>query len=134
MAYKRTEFGDFVDQVLVNIFFQPDDELSLNTIKESFSPDFTANINGASIPGDAYKQAIVDSRAKSIFEVVKTDEILASHDADREKGGSVAHYTEFLVIDKETGVQKREATVTIVTCGEWEGRIVLKSLTEVYHN
>lgn len=42
MAYKRTDFGDFVEQVLVNIFFQPDDELSFDTFEESFSPDFIA--------------------------------------------------------------------------------------------
>ncbi|EGR51328.1 uncharacterized protein TRIREDRAFT_104118 [Trichoderma reesei QM6a] len=133
MAQKTTDFGNFVDQVLVNVFFQPDDELSLNTVAETFSPDFTATINGVSIPGEAYKQAIVESRAKSTFKVVKTEEILASHDADREKGGSVAHYTEFLVIDKETGVEKKEATLTIVTCVELDGKVVLKSLTEVYH-
>ena len=90
------------------------------------------SINGASIPGDAYKQAIADSRAKSTFRVVKTEEILASHGADRAKGGSVAHYTEFLVIDKETGEEKKEATVTIVTCVERDGKVVLESLTEVY--
>ena len=90
------------------------------------------SINGASIPGDTYKQAIADSRAKSTFRVVKTEEILASHGADRAKGGSVAHYTEFLVIDKETGEEKKEATVTIVTCVERDGKVVLESLTEVY--
>lgn len=42
MAQKTTDFGNFVDQVLVNVFFQPDDELSLNTVAETFSPDFTA--------------------------------------------------------------------------------------------
>ncbi|KAL7807277.1 hypothetical protein V8C26DRAFT_432787 [Trichoderma gracile] len=134
MAQKTTEFGNFVDEIITNVFFQPDDELSVRTVKESFSPDFTATINGTSVPGNAYKQAIVDSRVKSTFKVVKTEEILASHDADREKGGSVAHHTEFLVIDKETGAEKKEATLTIITCGEWDGKVVLKSLTEVYHN
>ncbi|TFB00534.1 hypothetical protein CCMA1212_007641 [Trichoderma ghanense] len=133
MAQKTTAFGNFVDQILINVFFQPDDELSAKTVKESFSPDFTATINGASIPGDAYKQAIIDFRAKSTFKVVKTEEILASHDADRDKGGSVAHYTEFLVVDKGTGDEKKGSTLTIITCVEWEGKVVLKSLTEVYH-
>ncbi|KAL6872769.1 hypothetical protein J3F83DRAFT_759887 [Trichoderma novae-zelandiae] len=133
MAQKTTEFGNFVDQVLINIFFQPDDELSVTTVNETFAPDFTATINGASMPGDAYKQAIIDSRAKATFKVVKTEEILASYGADKAKGGSVAHYTEFLVIDKETGVEKKESTLTIITCVEQDGKVVLKSLTEVYN-
>lgn len=37
------------------------------------------------------------------------------------------------MIDKETGVEKKEATLTIVTCVELDGKVVLKSLTEVYH-
>lgn len=44
MAQKTTEFGDFVDQVLLKIFFQPDDELSVKTIKETFAPDFEARL------------------------------------------------------------------------------------------
>ncbi|KAL7942691.1 hypothetical protein V8C42DRAFT_360063 [Trichoderma barbatum] len=134
MAQKATQFGDFVDQVLVNVFFQPDDELSAKTINESFASDFEVRINGASIPGETYKGAIAASRAKSTFKVVKTEEILASHDADKATGGSVAHYTVFSVIDRETGVEKQETTVTIITCAEQDGKVVLKSLTEVYHN
>ncbi|KAJ4854774.1 uncharacterized protein T069G_10332 [Trichoderma breve] len=133
MAYKTTEFGDYVDQILVKAFFQPDDELSLKTVGEYFASDFEANINGGPIPGDAYKAAIVSSRAKSIFKVVKVEEILASHDADKAKGGSVAHHTVFSVTDKETGVEKQESTLTIITCAEQNGKVVLKSLTEVFH-
>ncbi|KAK4070803.1 hypothetical protein Trihar35433_5270 [Trichoderma harzianum] len=133
MAYKTTEFGDYVDQILVKAFFQPDDELSLKTVDEYFASDFQANINGGPIPGDAYKAAIVSSRAKSIFKVVKVEEILASHDADKGKGGSVAHHTVFSVTDKETGVEKQESTLTIITCAEQNGKVVLKSLTEVFH-
>jgi hypothetical protein len=42
MAQKTTEFGSFVDQVLYNVFFQPDDELSAKNVKEYFSADFQA--------------------------------------------------------------------------------------------
>ncbi|KAK4085256.1 uncharacterized protein Triagg1_246 [Trichoderma aggressivum f. europaeum] len=133
MAYKTTEFGDYVDQILVKAFFQPDDDLSLKTVGEYFASDFEANINGGPVPGDAYKAAIVSSRAKSIFKVVKVEEILASHDADKTKGGSVAHRTVFSVIDKETGVETQQSTLTIITCAEQEGKVVLKSLTEVFH-
>ncbi|KAL7911604.1 hypothetical protein GGI35DRAFT_491785 [Trichoderma velutinum] len=134
MAQKTTtEFGDYVDQIVVKAFFQPDDELSLKTIGEYFASDFEARINGAPIPGDAYIAAIASARAKSIFKVVKVEEILASHDADKAKGGSVAHYTVFSVTDKETGAEKQESTVTIITCAEQDGKVVFKSLTEVVH-
>ncbi|KAL7932899.1 hypothetical protein V8C35DRAFT_281226 [Trichoderma chlorosporum] len=133
MAQKTTEFGDFVDQVVINTFFQPDDELSLRTVRENFASDFEVRINGAAVPGEAYKEAIASSRAKSIFKVVKTEEIVASHDADKATGGSVAHYTVFSVIDKETGAEKQESTLTIITCAEQDGKVVLKSLTEVYN-
>lgn len=91
------------------------------------------SINGGPIPGDAYKAAIASSRAKSIFKVVKVEEILASHDADKAKGGSVAHHTVFSVTDKETGEEKQQSTLTIITCAERNGKVVLKSLTEVFH-
>lgn len=42
MAYKTTEFGDYVDQILVKAFFQPDDDLSLKTVDEFFASDFQA--------------------------------------------------------------------------------------------
>lgn len=91
------------------------------------------SINGAPLPGNAYKEAIATARAKSIFKVVTAQEILASHDADKASGGSVAQYTVFSVTDKETGAEQQESTLTIITCAEQDGKVVLKSLTEVYH-
>ncbi|UKZ80010.1 hypothetical protein TrVFT333_007774 [Trichoderma virens FT-333] len=132
MAQKTTEIGNFVDRIFTDAFFQPDDELSLKTVKESFASDFEANINGVTIPGEVYKEAIASSRAKSIFKLVKVEEVLASHDADKSTGGSVSHYTEFLDIDKETGAVKQESSLTIVTCAEQDGKVVFKSLTEIH--
>ncbi|KAM0253622.1 hypothetical protein ACHAQJ_007197 [Trichoderma viride] len=133
MAQKTTEFGSFVDQVFYKIFFQPDDELSAKTVKEYFSPDIRVRINGAQIPGDSYKDSIVAARAKSSFQVVQVQEVLASHDADKTSGGSVGHLTVFSVKDKETGDEQQESSLTIVTYAQQDGKAVLTELTEVYH-
>lgn len=37
MAHKITEFGSFVDNIIYNIFFQPDDELSAKYVKDYLS-------------------------------------------------------------------------------------------------
>jgi Tfp pilus assembly major pilin PilA len=92
-----------------------------------------SSINGTQIPGDSYKESIVTARAKSSFRVVQSQEILASHDADKTSGGSVAHFTVFSVKDKETGDERQESTLTVVTCAQQDGKVVLKELTEVYH-
>lgn len=45
----------------------------------------------------------------------------------------MAHYTVFSVTDKETGAEEQQSTLTIITCAEQDGKVVLKSLTEVFH-
>ncbi|RFU75901.1 hypothetical protein TARUN_6363 [Trichoderma arundinaceum] len=131
MAQKTTEFGSFVGKVFHEVFFQPDDELSAKSFKEYFSPDFTANINGTPIPGDFFKDAIATARAKELFKVVQVQEIIASNNADKASGGSVAHHTVFSVIDKETGAEHQEGSLTVVTCALQDGKVVLTQLTEV---
>lgn len=90
------------------------------------------SINGTAISGASYKTSIASARAKSLFKVVQTQEILASNDADKTTGGSVAHLTVFSVTDKETGAESLESSLTLVTCAKQDGRVVLTELTEVY--
>ncbi|KAM0453626.1 hypothetical protein ACHAPV_008960 [Trichoderma viride] len=133
MAQKVTEFGSFVDKIFYNIFFQPDDELSARYVKEHLSPDFKVRINGTGIPGDSFKDGIVAARAKSLFGVVQVQEILANSDASKASGGSVSHLTVFSVKDKDTGDERQESSLTLVTCALENGRVVITELTEIHH-
>ncbi|KAM0487277.1 hypothetical protein ACHAPX_000548 [Trichoderma viride] len=131
MAQKVTEFGSFVDNIIYNIFFQPDDELSARYVKERFSPDLKVRINGTAISGDSFKNSVVAARAKSLFQVVQVQEILANSDADKASGGSVSHLTLFSVKDKDTGDERQESSLTLVTCALEDGRLVITELTEI---
>ncbi|KAL6903971.1 hypothetical protein GGI43DRAFT_432656 [Trichoderma evansii] len=133
MAQKITEFGSFVDNIFYNIFFQPDDELSSKYMKEYLSSNLQVHINGTSIPGDSFKDNIVAARAKSSFRVVQVQEILANTDADKTSGGSVSHLTVFSVTDKDTGDERQESSLTLVTCALEDGGIVITELTEIHH-
>lgn len=39
MAEQQTELGNWVDQLITTIFFQPDDEVSKKAMQNGFSPD-----------------------------------------------------------------------------------------------
>ncbi|EHK50246.1 uncharacterized protein TrAtP1_007313 [Trichoderma atroviride] len=132
MAQKVTEFGSFVDSIFYNIFFQSDDELSARYAKEHLSPDLKVRINGKGIPGDSFKDSIVAARAKSSFRVVQVQEILANTDANKASGGSVSHLTVFSVKDKDTGDERHESSLTLVTCALEDGAVVITELTEIH--
>ncbi|KAM0512469.1 hypothetical protein ACHAPE_008792 [Trichoderma viride] len=132
MAQKVTEFGSFVDNIIYNIFFQPDDELSTRYVKEHFSPDLKVRINGTGIPGDSFKDGIIAARAKSSFQVVQVQEILANSDANKASGGSVSHLSLFSVKDKDTGDERQDSSLTLVTCALEDGRVVITELTEIH--
>ncbi|KAK1241110.1 hypothetical protein MKX08_001084 [Trichoderma sp. CBMAI-0020] len=132
MAQKATEFGSFVDNIFYNIFFQPDDELSAKYMKEHLSPDLKVRINGTGIPGASFKDSVVAARAKSSFRVVQVQEILANSDADKASGGSVSHLTVFSVKDKDTGDERQESSLTLVTCALEDGGVVITELTEIH--
>jgi hypothetical protein len=89
------------------------------------------SINGTSIPGDAFKDSIVAARAKSLFRVVQVQEILANSDANKASGGSVSHLTVFSVKDKDTGDERQESSLTLVTCALEDGGVVVTELTEI---
>ncbi|PNP39498.1 hypothetical protein TGAM01_v203982 [Trichoderma gamsii] len=131
MAQKVTEFGSFVDDIFYNIFFQPDDELSARYIKKYLSSELKVRINGTGIPGNSFKDSIVAARAKSLFQVVQVQEVLANSDASKASGGSVSHLTLFSIKDKDTGDERQESSLTLVTCALEDGRVVISELTEI---
>lgn len=73
-----------------------------------------------------------------VFELVGIPYLISN--ADREEqasagaGGSVAHLSSFILKDKQTGLEKKESTVTLATVDLVDGRRVLKELTEVHRS
>ncbi|KAL7891982.1 hypothetical protein HDV63DRAFT_409814 [Trichoderma sp. SZMC 28014] len=131
MAQKVTDFGSFVDNIFYNIFFQPDDELSAKYVKKHLSSNLKVRINGTDIPGDSFKDNIIAARAKSSFKVVQVEEILADSNASKASGGSVSHLSVFTVKDKDTGDERQESSLALVTCALEDGEVVVTELTEI---
>lgn len=63
---------------------------------------------------------------------MQVQEILSNSDANKASGGTVSHLTVFSVKDKETGDERQESSLTLVTCALEDGRVVITELTEVY--
>ncbi|OJJ76696.1 hypothetical protein ASPBRDRAFT_204260 [Aspergillus brasiliensis CBS 101740] len=131
-----TPLGEWVDHIIYLTFFQPDDELSEQSIQTSFSRDLKVRINGTALTYEDYKNAIARNRAQYEFSVESNRELLASREPSeaRNGGGSVAHISTFTVKDKQTGSVKRESTVTLATVGSVDGKRMLLELTEVYRS
>lgn len=84
------------------------------------------------MPGDSFKDSIVAARTKSSFRVVQVQEILANSDANKTSGGSVSHLTVFSAKNKDTGDERQESSLTLVTCALEDGGVVIKELTEIH--
>lgn len=90
------------------------------------------SINGTDIPGNSFKDGVVAARAKSSFKVVQVQEVLANSNASKASGGSVSHLTVFSVQDKDTGDERQESSLTLVTCALEGGEVVITELTEIH--
>ncbi|KAL1851800.1 hypothetical protein Plec18170_006103 [Paecilomyces lecythidis] len=133
MAEQQTELGNWVDQLITTIFFQPDDDVSKNAMQNGFSPDLKICINGNHIPADEYKKLILATRATNDLEVLNTRELLASNGAGNGDTGTVGHLSTFKLTDKKTGAAQTESSLTIATVDSKDGKRILKELAEVYH-
>lgn len=81
----------------------------------------------------AYKTAVLDTRAKYELSVQRNEELLASYDVNVAGGeGSVAHISDFTLKDRQSGLEKKESTVTLATVKTVRGQRVLAELTEVH--
>lgn len=84
---------------------------------------------------NAYKSAVLDTRAKFELSVQRNEELLESHNMDQPTGsGSVAHISNLTLRDRQTGVERKESTVTLATVAIHQGKRVLTELTEVHHS
>ena len=93
-------------------------------------------INGVPMNYGDYVDAVVATRAQNILSVVSNKELIASRDeqASAGAGGSVAHLSSFILKDRQTGLEKKESTVTLATVDIVDGRRILKELTEVHRS
>lgn len=82
-----------------------------------------------------YESAVLETRAKHELSVQRNQELLASHDGEQyNAGGSVAHISEFTLRERQTGLEKKESSVTLATVAILEGKRILTELTEVYRS
>ncbi|KAK0653193.1 hypothetical protein DIS24_g6229 [Lasiodiplodia hormozganensis] len=130
MSAQLKPLGDWVDQLLHTIFFQPDDNTAIKAYTESVDPSFLVRINHDKYNFDQYKEAVNKARAQSEISLRSTSEILKWDDAEQ-KGGTVAHLTKFTVKDKATG-QETHSSSLILSAVRWiNGKRVLTEMTEV---
>ncbi|KAJ5105266.1 hypothetical protein NUU61_002613 [Penicillium alfredii] len=135
-SQNTTPLGEWVDHILHLAFFQPDDELSEQTIETSFSRDLKVRINGTALAYEDYKNAIARNRAQYELSLESNRELLATREASEavNSGGSVAHISTFILKDKQNGLEKRESTVTLATVAIVDGKKLLMELTEVFRS
>ena len=90
-------------------------------------------INGVSMDLAAYKAAVRDTRAKYELSVQRNEELLASYDVNVGGWiGSVAHISDFALKERQSGLEKKESTVTLATVKAVRGQRVLAELMEVH--
>ncbi|KAJ5371986.1 hypothetical protein N7517_003992 [Penicillium concentricum] len=133
---QASALGEWIDQLLKTVFFQSDDELSSKAIQESFSPNLKVRINGASMNYHDYIQAVAATRAQNVLSVLSNEELLSSCEGQDSPGagGSVAHISSFVLKDRQTGLERKESTVTLATVGLTNGKRILVELTEVHRS
>lgn len=130
MSAQLKSLGDWVDELLNDIFFQPDDAFALKAYEERVDPSLIVRINHDRFTFDQYKEAVKNGRTTSEFSPQSTSEILKWDDAEK-KGGAVTQLFKFTVKSKETG-QETPATSVILSVVRWiGGKRVLTEMTEV---
>lgn len=82
-----------------------------------------------------YERVVLDTRAKNELSQQRNQELLASKDGEQHNaGGSVAHISDFTLRDRQTGLEKKESSVTLATVAILNGKRILTELTEVYRS
>ncbi|GKT56356.1 hypothetical protein ColTof4_09098 [Colletotrichum tofieldiae] len=123
--------GDWVDELLKIIFFQPDDILSHETFKEHIASDLIVRINHGRFDYQQFRDAVTQARAKDSMSVQSNNEIQAWNAPDGSGSGCVAHMSHFTLADKKSGQAVKSSSLTLANVQIRDGKRVLVELTEV---
>ncbi|KZL79220.1 hypothetical protein CI238_04289, partial [Colletotrichum incanum] len=123
--------GDWVDELLKKIFFQPDDILSNETFKEYIASDLIVRINHGRFNYEEFMNAVTQARAKDNMSVQSNNEIQVWNAPDGSGGGCVAHMSHFTLTDKKSGQAVKSSSLTLANVQVRNGKRVLVELTEV---
>jgi hypothetical protein len=131
MSQTFTPLSDWVDQVINNIWFQPNDLLATKAYEDSISRDVSIRVNGVTLSYDQYKEVVKSARAKDEFFVDSNDELLTVLADEQGEAGSVAQFSKFTSKYKTPGEEIKSSNVIITTVKLSNGKRVLAEMAEV---
>ncbi|KIM97038.1 hypothetical protein OIDMADRAFT_32916 [Oidiodendron maius Zn] len=130
MSAQQQSLTDWVKQLNHAIFYQPNDEVAINTINEQVDPSLIVKINHSVYSYEQFKAGIQYTRGSGVMTLDSVSEILQWDDTEK-RGGAVAHITKFTSKAKMTGNESKKTSVIISTVKWIGGQRKLTELTEV---
>jgi len=122
----------WVNDLLDVIWFQPDDELAIQTLEKHLSPDIHIDVNGKVLPRAVYLNMVRGYRKANTATNVSNPTLAMVLDDKEKQTGVVAHGPgKFRAVKKETGEESSATIVTITKVEDVDGERVMTSLTEV---
>ncbi|KAH7056033.1 hypothetical protein B0J12DRAFT_726951 [Macrophomina phaseolina] len=130
MSIQTKSLGDWVDGVIHEIFFQPDDELAVKAFDTYLAPDLHVRINLSHLTFDGYKEVVTNTRRTNIMSKQTNDEILKWEDEDG-TSGVVGHHSKFTLKDKVTGKDTGNTFLILTAVKEVDGKRMITEITEI---
>ncbi|KZT55532.1 hypothetical protein CALCODRAFT_518711 [Calocera cornea HHB12733] len=124
----------WVNDLVDDIFFQPDDALAVKSFDESISPAIYIDVNGKKLSREIYLGIVRGYRKEHVGAFVDNPTLAMSVDDKEKQTGVVAQLGKFSSVNKATGKDVRATGLTICKVEIVDGKRMLTSLTEVQAN